>query len=129
MPRMFREFEVPRFVDSRHLKVVRMLATNIGCLYLPGNIPSTHFSSFQPQGHSATGKIMSMKITVTPSGIEPANFRFVTQCLNQPRASIRLYNNRSKNKNIFFKFLAVLQHFNIYEIAFKVNIIFYVLQW
>jgi hypothetical protein len=29
------------------------------------------------------GKIMSIKITVTPSGIETATFHFVAQCLNQ----------------------------------------------
>jgi hypothetical protein len=36
----------------------------------------------RPQGHSAIGKIMSMKFPMTPSGIEPATFRFVAQYLN-----------------------------------------------
>jgi hypothetical protein len=40
----------------------------------------------QPQGHSAAGRIMSIKKNpVTPSGIEPATFWPVTQCLNQLR--------------------------------------------
>jgi hypothetical protein len=44
-----------------------------------GDIPRTHFcyGLSQPQGHSASEGIMS------PSGIEPATFRLVAQCLNQ----------------------------------------------
>ena len=51
---------------------------------LPGNSPGTHFFQrlSRPQGHSAIGTIMSMKIPMTPSGIEPATFRFVVQHLN-----------------------------------------------
>ena len=47
----------------------------------PGNSPGTHFCQrlSRPQDHSAIGSIMSMKIPMTPSGIEPATFRFVAQ--------------------------------------------------
>ena len=45
------------------MKVVRLSAIRTGRLYPPGNIPGTHFCLrlSQPQGHSAAGKIMSMK--------------------------------------------------------------------
>jgi hypothetical protein len=51
------------------------------------NIPGTHFcqSLSQPQGHSAAGRIMSKKIRMTLSGIEPATLRLVPRCLNQLR--------------------------------------------
>ena len=37
------EVEAPRFQDIWHMKVVRLSALRIGCLYPPGNIPGTHF--------------------------------------------------------------------------------------
>ena len=45
----------------------------------PGNTPGIHFCYrlSRPQGHSATGKIMSLKNSNAPSGIEPATCRFV----------------------------------------------------
>jgi hypothetical protein len=51
----------------------------------PGNAPGTHLCQrlSRPQGHSTIGRIMSMeKNPMTPSGIEPATFRFVAQYLN-----------------------------------------------
>jgi hypothetical protein len=39
----------------------------------------------QSQGHSAAGRIMSMKNSMIPSGIEPATFCLVAQRLNQLR--------------------------------------------
>jgi hypothetical protein len=43
--------------------VVRLSALRTGRLYAPINIPGTHFCYrlSQPQGHSAAGRIMSMK--------------------------------------------------------------------
>jgi len=56
----------------------------------PGNIPGSHFCQrlSRPRCHSAPGKIMSKKIPMTPSGIESATFRLVTQCLNQLRQCV-----------------------------------------
>ena len=50
----------------------------------PGNTPGTHFCLrlSRPQGHSAIGRIMSMKNPMTLAGIEPETFRFVAQHLN-----------------------------------------------
>jgi len=57
------EVEAPRFQVSRHMKVVRLSAVRTGRLNPPGKIPSTHFcyNLSRPQGHSAAGRIMSMK--------------------------------------------------------------------
>ena len=55
------------------------------CPYLPPeNTPGTHFCYrlSRPQGHSAIGRIMSMKNPLTLPGVEPATFRFVAQHLN-----------------------------------------------
>ena len=63
MPRVFQEVAVPRYQDNRHMNVLRLSALSTGRLYLPGNIPDTHFCYVlsQPQGHSATGRIMLKK--------------------------------------------------------------------
>ena len=39
---LFQEFEVPRFQDNRHMKVVKLSALRTGHLYPPGNIPGVH---------------------------------------------------------------------------------------
>ena len=45
------------------MKVVSLAALHTGNPYPPGNIPGTHFCYrlSLPQGHSAAGRIMSMK--------------------------------------------------------------------
>jgi hypothetical protein len=61
-PWRYQEVEAPRFIDNRHMQVVRMSALRTGRLYLPGNIPGTHFCYrlSRPQGHRAVGRIKSM---------------------------------------------------------------------
>ena len=69
------------------MKVVRLSALRTGRLY--------HQEIFlvlisvrglvKPQGHSAAGRIISIKIPVTKLGIEPATFWLVVQWLNQQR--------------------------------------------
>ena len=39
----FQEVQAPRFQDNWHMKVVNLSALHTGHLYLPDNIPSTHF--------------------------------------------------------------------------------------
>jgi len=58
-----REFEAPRFQDNRHMKVVRLSALGNGRLYSQETIPGTFFCYrlSQSQGHSAAGRLMSMK--------------------------------------------------------------------
>jgi hypothetical protein len=64
-PWEFQEAEAPRFQYYPHMKMLRLSALHTGRIYPPGNIPGTHFCwrLSQPQGHSAAGRIMSMKIS------------------------------------------------------------------
>jgi len=55
----FQEFESPRFYDSRHMKVIWLLALRTGRFYPPENTSDTHFiwTLSRPQGHNAAGRI------------------------------------------------------------------------
>ena len=76
----FQEVEAPRFLDNRHMKVVRLSALRRGCLYpLPPVTISILISV------SAGGRIMSKKKFRWLSGIETATLRLVAQYLNQLR--------------------------------------------
>ena len=68
MPSGLQEIEVSEFLDNRLMKVARFIALRTGRLFSPGNIPGIHFCCCcsQPQGHSAAGRVKSMKSSHNP---------------------------------------------------------------
>jgi hypothetical protein len=71
----FQGVQPPRFLDSRHMKVVRLSALRTGSLY---PIRKYSWYSFLLEAESTPGPI-------TLSRTEPATFQLVAQCLNQVR--------------------------------------------
>jgi len=83
----FQEVDALRFQDNWHMKVVRLSALRTGRLYSQ-KIFLVRISVrdlVNPRAIVRPEGLCQCKIPVTPSGIKPANFRLVAQCLNQLR--------------------------------------------
>jgi hypothetical protein len=92
--------------------------------FTSGNIPGTHFcwSLSRPQGYNTAGRIMSM----TSSGIKPATFRLVAQCLKQLRRLVPpLFYVISKINQLRLKWIIIINyvHFLLHSTHFFIVLV------
>jgi hypothetical protein len=82
---------LPRFTDSRHMKVAGLSALNIGCLYLQGwsLVVISVRGWVEPRTIVRSEGLSQWNIPVTLSVIEPVTFRIVAHCLNQRRHRVQ----------------------------------------
>jgi len=79
----FQQVQAPRLQDNRHMKVVKLSALRA---FTPRKCSWYSFlvkGWVDPRAIVLPGRLCQWRFPVIPSGIEPATFRLVTQCLNQ----------------------------------------------
>jgi len=99
MYRLGQAMNVPEVWDSqnsnsRHMKIVKLSAIRCGLLYSPDGTGGIHFSHrlSRPQCHTATGSIMSMKISNVTIGNQTRDltaWSAVPQRTAPPRAPLQ----------------------------------------